>query len=265
MLRTIRLGVVAVFGIVVPGVWFWGTTVFYLGYGAAIPTIDAMRQRFVDLASSPSTTLIWVLGFVLVYVTGSVLRILPPDIPDRISLRWINFLSEKLGDKSTRIERSDRFPYKSLPAYLRSRELDGLAQLVPWDAEDKNGCDRSMLRSKTFMHFTKLFIASKNAHLADHLARQEAFIRLLAGVFYAFVLSSLVLVGAFISALFHQAGWTQLAGVSLVVFGVNLSLSLGILHAFHYQRLRELVMILSVYFLVGPAEEVPYARLNQTK
>jgi hypothetical protein len=248
-LHGIRLGVVALFGIVVPGFWFWATAVFYLAYmfgGHSLADVKSASQTGELFLGS---YWLWTGVCVVVYVTGSVLRILPPDKPDSWSL-W----KVKSRDVEFRIEWPDRFPYKSLPAYLRNRGLHGLAALVPWDTGASGDRQISGMRSKTFLHFMKLYIALHNPALANHLARQEAFIRLLSGVFYAVLLSTPI----FALGLVAQRTWNELATVSAGVLVFNWLIVYGILHAFHYQRLRELVMMLSAYFLVGPTEKSPY-------
>jgi hypothetical protein len=151
----------------------------------------------------------------------------------------------------------DRFPYLSLPTYLRRRQLVGLAALLPWGIEQESSEDSQRKRSKTFVHFVKVYIASESPQLAHHLAREEAFVRLLSGVFYAVFLS--IWLGFFvIGYLVLGRVWNFLAGASTGIFLFNIAVAIGILYAFHYQRLREIVMILSAYFLVGPSERSPY-------
>lgn len=248
-IQGLRLGVVALFGIVVPGIWFWATAVFYLYYLLGGETLGEMQGGSDWLRSFFGTSVAWIVASLVVYVTGSVLRILPPDAPDSLSLR-----TARISDPKGRIDPSDRFPYASLPQYLRVRGLHGLAALVPWDTG--SGGDRKAVgqRSKTFIHFVKLYIAVGNPQLSNQLARQEAFIRLLSGVCYAVLLSIPLLIVAFAV----RRAWNELAGFSLGITCFNLLVTLGILHAFHYQRLRELVMILSAYFLLGPLERSPY-------
>lgn len=252
-LHKVKIGVVALFGIIVPGVWFWIATIFYLHYLFGIQNINSVRVIVHSIYVSTGPYLSWILGFIIVYVAGSVLRILPPDTPDSWSLRKV-----KERDVEARIEWPDRFPYKSLPQYLRTRGLHGLARLVPWDIGQKDNKkdekDVTGQRSKTFIHFIKLYIALNHPQMANHLAQQEAFIRLLSGVFYAVVLSTLVLIIGGIA----RHSWNQLAVVAISIQIFNTLIVYGILQAFHYQRLRELVMILSAYFLIGPSDKSPY-------
>lgn len=252
-LQGIRLGVVALFGIVVPGLWFWATTVFFLSYMLGSESLADVQTAAKTAEAHFGPYLSWTVGFIVIYVTGSVLRILPPDTPDSWSLRRV-----KARDIEARIEWPDRFPYKSLPAYLRNRGLRGLATLVPWDTGPDDDQEPSGQRSKTFLHFIKLYIALKHPQLANHLARQEAFIRLLSGVFYAAFLSFPV----FAVGLIAQRSWNELASFSMGILIFNFLVVYGILHAFHYQRLRELVMILSAYFLIGPSDKSPYVETD---
>lgn len=247
-LQGMKLGVVALFGIVVPGIWFWAASLFYLTYSLGGESLADVAATFHNLSfAGPYAA--WTIGFVVIYVTGSVLRILPPDTPDSWSLRKV-----RARDTEARIEWPDRFPYRSLPTYLRTRGLRGLAAMVPWDTGEDGKRTPLGLRSKTFLHFVKLFITLHNPSLANHLARQEAFIRLLSGVFYGAFLSGPV----FVVGLVAQRSWNQLACVSLGIVVFNCLVVYGVLHAFHYQRLRELVMVLSAYFLIGPSSKSPY-------
>ena len=183
-LQSIRLGVVTIFGIIAPGIWFFSTTLLYVTYlfgGGSLNDIQINSDFFI---SATGPYLASIIGILVVYVCGSVLRILPPDGPDR----W----SPLRKEKDSPIEKRERFPYENLPEYLISRGLLGLAELVPWRLENKEKPDVQIQRSKTFLHFIKLYITHKDPDMANYLAKQEAFIRLMSGVFYAAIYSSLI-------------------------------------------------------------------------
>ena len=150
-LQGIKLGVVALFGIIIPGLWFWTTAVFYFAYAFGAETLSDVQSVIAFTDALFGSYLAWLIGFIAIYVTGSVLRILPPDTPDSWSLRRI-----RARDVESRIEWPDRFPYQSLPNYLRNRGLNGLAVLVSWDKGVKGDRELFGQRSKTFIHFFTL-------------------------------------------------------------------------------------------------------------
>lgn len=248
-LHSIKLGVVAIFGIIAPGVWFCCTAFLYVSYLCGAGTLADLKAQSTGVVAFLGPTLGLALSFLVVYVVGSVLRILPPDLPDR----W----SPLRKDRDSPILGHDRFPYEKFPEYLRSRGLVGLARLVPWDAEYEG--DGKKKRSKTFVHYVKLYIAHKDPDTAQRLARQEAFIRLMSGVFYAVITSTAILPLAVGGRWIQRLPVTpELFWICVLLCVLNVLILFGILWAFHYQRLRELVMILSAYFIVGPDENSPY-------
>ncbi len=246
-LKTTKVGVITLFGILVPGTWFWVTSTFHIALALGFSEAEELKAFLKDSRDFWGPYIAGPLAFILVYVTGAVLRILPPDRPDRRSLRSAGSGSD--------IAPEDKFPYASLPRYLRNRGLLGLAELLPWDE-----CRRKpRKRSKTFLHFVKLYIQNTNPALAGQLAKQEAFIRLLSGLYYA-IRSSVPVFGIALlfALLVHRNVVSEIALACLLILLFNGFIFLGILKAFHYQRLREVVMILSVYFLVGEPKRSPY-------
>ena len=133
-----------------------------------VESLIEMQSDLEVIKSFLGPYLVWTISLIVVYVTGSVLRILPPDTPDVWSLWGV-----KVRDSESRIDWPDRFPYQSLPKYLKSRGLHGLAALVPWDQNSDCDGELSTLRSKTFLHFIKMYFALYNPRLANNLARQK--------------------------------------------------------------------------------------------
>jgi hypothetical protein len=260
-LSAARLSVVSIFGIIVPGIWLCFNASIYVSTSHGAKTFAQIVDMVKAVPEQTGPALAWVFGICVVYVSGSVLRTLPPDHPDVISriiisLRaWMLRRCEKLfshpSSPDTTIGIWDRFPYNGLPAYLEHRKLTKLRDLVPW-------ADPKIPRSKTFLHFVKLSIAMKRPQVADHLSREEAFIRLLSGVFYAIVISSFI---GFYPAFFGPSNDAQLVCKYAMI--ANLLILVGILWSFHYQRLREMVKILTAHFLIGDDGKSPYPKKTE--
>lgn len=233
--QSFNLGVVTVVGILVPGLWFWTTFVIYLAYLLGYDSFSAIEQFNETLERAFGQYLWTVIQFVMIYVVGIMLRTMTPDGPDRFGIAW-----SRMWDPGAVIASGDHYPYASLPDYLKSRGLTRLAELLPWHAQSERH-----LRSKTFVHGAKLFVSNLNPRLGSQLAQQEALVRMLSGVWHSVLLTTPVLI---IAGLCRQQ-WNDLGGASSVILFVNLVVAVALMRAIHYQRLKEVVVLLFALWL----------------
>ena len=175
--RGLRLGIVTIFGVLLPGVWFWASTIFLF---TSLWGLEGQASVFapLKLISFPQPVL-WIFGFVLVYVAGSQLRAISPNPIDQLSISWQHVIH-----RSWLIERTDKFPYLSLPSYFDRRGMAGFAEFIPWSREANRGACSTL-----FVNYSKLCVASRDRQMGDFLDQEEAFIRAMSGVAWATIAS----------------------------------------------------------------------------
>ncbi len=235
-LQGIRFGIITVFGVLLPGVWFLTSTVFYY---VSLRPLEAQASVLEPLASiSIPYPLWWIVGFVVCYVAGSQLRALSPNPIDRLSIRWRHFV-----DGKWLIDRADSFPYRSLPKFFRTHNMPKFAKFVPWD-DEAHGETCSTL----FVNYSKLYVANKNPRMGDFLDREEAFIRAMSGVAWGTIISTIIGVGFVLWAACDPpvTSWCLFS----LVLGVNILVFLAVVMNFHRQRLRELCKVIGSLYLM---------------
>ena len=275
--RYVRLGMIDVFGITIPGVLL---IVFALG-GFLVPVtclIIPVTQAFADCQEGSSAnyllttweankTFILLLGIVLAYMLGYILRLVSPNRLDKVSASHVIAEMEKtaLG----MIEKDhwpiqdvshDKFPYLNLRHYLEYRGHTELASLIPWGPEE----DKKQKKSSTHIQTMKLRVLLKEPELAALLDSKEAHIRLLSGTWGAirstrwFVYAGLVisLIGIVVSCVSqnHEVFRPHVyAGCLLVTAALVMAMEWcknTIERLFHYQRVRELFLIVASAYQV---------------
>ena len=235
--RGFRLGVITIFGILLPGVWFWMSLSLYAlgawGLESNYPIIALFRNQWV------SPTLLWIIGFVLVYVVGAQLRAFQPDKMDHLSIRWLHWVNPDWP-----IERDDTFPYRSLPKYFMRNQMQGFVWKIPWREEGMQGTCSTL-----FVNYSKLCVANKAPKLGDYLDREEAFIRAMSGVAWGTIFSTAIGICFTVCSL-----WTRNQGFSgsmvVVAFVTNVLILISIIVNLHRHRLREMTKLVGALHFV---------------
>ena len=265
----VKLGVVTVFGILVPGMWFWISACAYF-----VSLVD--DQKMVELARLPFPTdqpfALWLTGFVLVYVCGCVFRAIDPN-----GLDWLSICLVRWKRGNWLIPSGERYPYKSLPRFFEKMGVPGFERFVPWDpppektegstalpavTETRNappGEDKQKegytACSTVWVNTSKIWVTYKHPRMGDFLWREEAFIRSLSGVAWASILSSLLALLGITYVLFAGSSFSLfLFTITLVT---NLGVLIGIVLNFHRQRLREVTKLVAAMYVLKH-DDPPY-------
>jgi hypothetical protein len=147
------------------------------------------------------------------------------------------------------------YPYHFLSEYLSERGFPHLAQLVPWrgaQGKDLPG------RSKHFINMLKCNIQHHGSGLSQLISKNEAHIRLASSVWYAAsYIARFSIVGIAVSAiaglLSSDMHLAKVVCVALPVATLIMAVIVqgAIEKSLHYQRCREIFLVLHVAALVG--------------
>lgn len=280
-LRFLRLGVINVLGITVPGVllilfltagFFFPLTICVLPLCQEILGSDkCVTWEHAVLFSTSGKTLLLFLSLVLAYIAGYIIRLSTPDDLDRISAKIVlGKMSQEAKAKEGlgaaedhwpfQGEPDNKFPYFHFRDYLLFRGLKECANLVAWGPPD--GTDLSK-RSKTHVNMMKLEITATAPELSAIVESNEAHVRLMFGTWVAImttryfvvfgaVLSILGLAGAAVASSTRSPATSPPYGLSLIlcvaIFMAMQWAKVRIEHLFHYQRVREIFHIVACFY-----------------
>lgn len=215
ILRTLRLGIIDLLGVTVPGL----ILLFLLLFGCIAPSVllfsdvvscqQAVERQAVinSLNASPTgadsnesqlvsvlrslppvghvhSSIVLAIILILAYVIGYTLRLSSPDILDKKSTPIVLGEMEKQKKGSVRDdfwpirlgEEENKFPYWHFSEYLKHRKHDELAEYVKWNEK---------MRSKTCVNKMKLETSILCPQLSAIIESNEAHIRLLFGTWSA--------------------------------------------------------------------------------
>jgi len=281
-LRFLRVGVINILGITVPGV----ILILFLSGGFLFPLTICVVPFCQEVIGSDicvnweqaasfwtsNKTLFLFLAVILAYIAGYIIRLSTPDELDKVSakivLKKMNDEAEKKEGLSAKDdswphqgEPDNRFPYFHFKNYLLSRG-ESCADLVTWGPPGSPGLSR---RSKTHVNMMKLEVMTESPELSAIIESNEAHIRLMFGTWVAIMTTwRLVILGAALSVLALAIGALTSSARSAQASapcGMSLLLSAAILmamqwakvrieHLFHYQRVRELFHIVACAYYV---------------
>jgi hypothetical protein len=228
-LRFLRLGLINILGVTVPGLLLLG----FFAVGVFLPVailLVAVCQECLQSDQAISIAAlsgIWagnrlilsILVLVIAYVVGYIIRLSTPDDLDRVSARHVlDKMAREVQDKDhspitpeervqaalddhwpTRLEEGDKFPYNHFRDYLESRGLTSLATLVKWGSPGEKGLSK---RSKTHVNTMKLQVLAKSPDLSAVIESNEAHVRLMFGTWVAIMACwRLMFVGVCVSAI----------------------------------------------------------------
>ena len=287
-LRFLRMGIINVLGITVPGLLL--LMFFTLGFVLPLFTgFVALCQRFLasdELVCPTNVAAIWVgnktlivtLALILAYIAGYIIRLSTPDDLDKTSAR---FVLKKMGEdaKNTgeeaarkdewpfRAESGDKFPYYHFKEYLLARGLNELAELVKWGPPEQGDGSK---RSKTHINAMKLDVLTQSPELSAVIESNEAHVRLMFGTWAAITTSRyLVAIGAVVSlGCMVTLAVIPRQSIPFVGFPFGTLFFLGVIllttmrwararieNLFHYQRVRELTHIVACAYYARGKEE----------
>jgi hypothetical protein len=288
MVKSIRVGTVDFFGILLPGL----LAVVVCAIGFFIPILMLILD-FTGTATAhwmiSDPTLIAFILFVLIvlaYVLGYILRLSSPDELDRISARYVTDREKKISKYFYEDEWPydfndplDKYPYFNFRNYLIRRGHIHLTEdLVTWGPDEKvmNGDTWAATgnsakpititkRSKSTVNKMKIDIRMYCPELVGLLESKEGHIRLMAGTWAAFKFSKrpvqiTLLLVVLVALLFQRPGGLSSMWVphqnyfiySFVVFTLWMVVYFSnrrIEKLFHYRRVSELFHIVQAAYI----------------
>lgn len=278
-MRFLRLGVINVLGITVPGILlivFLSVGFFFPLAIIGLPACQVLfgSDNYIHLAQvmafyASNKMILLGLIMVMAYVAGYIIRLSAIDDLDRISADIILQKMEQDSKEKRGLnakedhwpyqgERDNKFPYYHFKKYLLFRGLKDYADLVAWGPGEN-------IRSKTHVNRMKIEVMTESPELSAIIESNEAHIRLMFGTWMAIKTTRYyVRAGAMLSIvglIATKIGMNNQMFPFSMPFGLSLLLCIILLiamqwakvsieHLFHYQRVRELYHIVaSVYFL----------------
>jgi hypothetical protein len=221
--KSLRLGVVQIFGIIVPGLVVLASLVFLAHVAGACGSCGftvAWSSHRVEVAAGVLTA---------AYILGFIVRLVPMELVDRFSRRW---LERRLGPEMESLK--GQYPYENLRAVLAQDGMPELAAYVSWHEKNMNPV-RARINS------LKLIVANESEVLGAAMATAEANIRMMFGTFVAGLVALLVLVCSFVA----PTRWTCYPVARLVLVALILCSLLLIVMTFTQTRYNELVRLLT--------------------
>ena len=269
----------------VPGFLFTMFAIPVLISAAAVLSQGELAWDKIRTDIEPYHAELWCLTFVLSYVLGCVFSRRDPKVPDQKSAAYIlrkdwsgrsraviqkKASAEKKNEEYYRHEEKfswfkryqaakelahgdgGQFPYSHLYEYLVARNLNHLAEHVPWRGNDP-AIDA---RSKMFINILKVRLQFMNQKQCGEIIRNEAHIRMMSSVWYAallleqvyLVLLSVLLIASPFNGLMRMRGFWSILVLILVLLAAAEWLRRIIITFLHYQRVREIVYVLETAY-----------------
>ena len=228
LIKSFRLGVVQIFGILVPGLALLTCLAYPIwlsqGAGDSLLLLKDWKSHRIEVAAGALT---------LAYVLGFVIRLIPTEWLDYFSIGWRN--RRQKGESPRLI---GDYPYANFQDILSYAGLKGLSRYVKW-TKDGPRPTRAQVNS------LKLLVASENPNLASALASTEANIRMMFGLFVAGFAALGVLVGSLLFQGIMGGSWQQpIRGFWMLLVAIVFSLFM-ILLTFTSTRCTELVRLMT--------------------
>jgi hypothetical protein len=220
----LKIGVIDLFGILMPGVVLLVNLWIACSLAGVGPTnpLHSLEARGFSLVGHA-------ILFFCAYLTGIILRLFRPDPVDRFST-WV---ARKMRDQNELRTVRD-FKYRT---FAQQAFVVTLATpLLP------------TVEGRDWFNFLKLAIQEKSIPLAEEVHKAEALMRLLSGVFYASaVAAALYFLGTIVAGITQSPRWW----LGLVGIGVSLVVAAPIVARFRDLRLKELDTVVAASCTLG--------------
>ena len=272
-----RVGIIDFFGILCPGVLLVVNINVFL-FACNINLWASLEQ----VSMGDNGLILFLFLFVLCYLFGFILRLISPDIIDKITtilfriiflFRYIeknrlkkSFISRNNKGGLNRREKKEQFR-KYLDSYYnkliqRGKKLPKyfwIDEIYPYYYSLKSIYRKHMtpkishsiiskksLHNKTVYNFWKTTIADSNPTLSTLIFQAEAFVRFMAGSFWSLlvgIISGLILI-------INQSHDNNYFSYGLILSTVSIILAYIILSRFKNQRRREVMILLNSIFTI---------------
>ena len=224
--------------------------------------------------NTPST--IWIVSFIVIfflaYTIGHLFYRHDPNKPDRRSFRRLvrkYGLEDNIEGMKMELASDDdpthcQFPYSYYDRYLEKRGFDYLIPLVVWKSNNKKG--ENDIRSKCWINLYKTRLMYYHQDKCGTIIRNEAHVRLASSTWYVsyfliwFGLFGLAIsISAVFLSIFYSNQFNEIIPaiswyaipilIPFMVSAFSFYFYWTILDFLHYQRLREIFIVLDTYYV----------------
>jgi len=239
-------GTRGIFEILVPGVFL------LLNIGAFIFSLpfldDHTKEMIASLASN--TILDLVVSICFGYLTGILLRLLKTDVLDKLSAWWLRTFDKNAREKTSksrkpvyRLSATEGFPYigwigQVASGYLPPEALHFYEKVWARRKRESN-------QNKQFFNFCKIVVSSNDENAANEIYAAEALTRYIAGMFYALLFASILIVGTIIMRYLFLGEWVIVLFVLLAAYLFAIFI---IIQRFRKMRIREVEVVFAISY-----------------
>jgi len=238
-------GTRGIFEIFVPGVFL------LLNIGAFVFSLPFLDDQTKDMLASLASNSILdlVVSVCFGYLTGILLRLLKTDILDKLSAWWLRTFDKNAREKTSknrkpvyRLSVTEGFPYigwigQVASGYLPPEALHFYEKVWAKRKRESN-------QNKQFFNFCKIVVSSNDENAANEIYAAEALTRYIAGMFYALLFASVLIISAIIMRLF-VGEWAIGLFVLLMVY---LFAMIIIVQRFRKMRIREVEVVFAISY-----------------
>ncbi len=238
-------GTRGIFEIFVPGVFL------LLNISAFVFSLPFLDDQTKDMLASLASNSILdlVVSVCFGYLTGILLRLLKTDILDKLSAWWLRTFDKNAREKTSknrkpvyRLSVTEGFPYigwigQVASGYLPPEALHFYEKVWAKRKRESN-------QNKQFFNFCKIVVSSNDENAANEIYAAEALTRYIAGMFYALLLASVLIISAIIMRLF-VGEWAIGLFVLLMVY---LFAMIIIVQRFRKMRIREVEVVFAISY-----------------
>ncbi len=210
-----------------------------------LPFVDDETREFI-LATADNPILILVVAVGFGYLIGVLLRLFRTEYPDKWSAAWLRktyrLAHRDNDDNKPGLWASEDFPYigwleEVCKQYL-SPEAESFYKKI-WADRKQDGQNRQ------FFNFCKVLISSEDERSANEINAAEALSRYIAGMFYAVVLSFVLVLFTVVLRLVYYGQIT--VGLVLILL-TYLAAIVIILNFFRFVRIKEVEIVFAASF-----------------
>jgi hypothetical protein len=231
-------GARGIFEIFVPGIFLLlnlGLVAYLLPF-----TDDETRRLIASGASNPVLSLIIAVSFG--YLIGILLRLLRPELPDKLSAVWLGRFAREEHESETELWATEEFPYigwigEICKLYLPPETVSFYDKI--WGRRRLEG------QNKQFFNFVKVIISSSDERAAAEMYAAEALSRYISGMFYALSCGFFLILATILSNYFISG--QILEGLILILVAYLLAI-VGILARFRFIRIKEAEIVFAASF-----------------
>lgn len=236
------MGILDLIGILTPGAFLLGS----------IALIFIVIERTDELSIfspffSPFLSVLTI--FFLIYILGTILRLIHPELVDIIVSLYFKLIRRRKGSWV-----DDKFPYfyHILKKKYTEDRYDNIASEVSNFILKESGLDKKeddalkeyskKKEHKDFFMCCRLFLIEKSPRFSEEVYRAEAVVRLLAGIFWVSLISLFIFLLLFLNTP------TML---NLIFFLIYLCITVLILERFRHIRFKEVMTVWESFYLMN--------------